>query len=197
MDFIPHPRKKIVPLLVPFLYQSSQSGKWDYSEEGNHNHFPDNHKYIPGAKFSDRTAKDVASFAQTFLYFGLWSDTFEENVEPATLATESVSADGKIEKVLSSKELKERIIRFQMGTLYKTARPKHFRWLFRRATWNLSQLERIYSPIEEPLPTVLLSIGVLIETLANTCYEDWRLRLPTLLAIETSTHQRAVDYSNL
>jgi hypothetical protein len=51
---------------------------------------------------------------------------------------------------------------------------------------NLSTLERISYPLSEPLPTVLLSIGVLIETLGVTCfsgpiYQGKYLKPPTPL----------------
>src|SRR6266700_4039813 len=99
MDHLPHPQKEnTVPLPVPFLCQPGQP---DYSKPGKHEYFPDDDKYFPGADFSDRTAEEITSFAQTFLYFGLLSDVLREWVDPVTLVTRTVSDDGTIKKTLS------------------------------------------------------------------------------------------------
>jgi hypothetical protein len=163
MDHLPHPQKENnVPLRVPFLPHQP-----DYDTSKPHDNFPKGHDYRSGAEFSDRTAVDIASFAQSFLYFGLLSDVLGHPVEPNTLVDE---------EAVSSKKLKDLILAYQRrqrddktSSTEEKKSWKHLDHLLWRAKVNLSDLERIRRPTAEPLPTVLLSIGVLIETLGSTC----------------------------
>ena len=170
MDHLPHPGRDISPIRVPLLPLHPVYDTLTAS--GGFTNLPEPHDYAPGVKYPDRTAAEVASFAQSFLYFGLLSDFLQRRVEPCTLAERTSLEDGAIQEILSAQKLKAMLVAHLMeveGSLLEVQREDDRRsGLLKSTQWQLSRLERICQPVEEPLPTILLSIEILIETLGTT-----------------------------
>ncbi|KAF3933785.1 hypothetical protein ABW20_dc0101274 [Dactylellina cionopaga] len=174
MDHLPHPRNlrgSTTLLQVPFLPH-----KPDYDTSKGHRFFPQNHKYIAGREYPDRTAYDVASFVQSFLYFGLLSDALGYALEPIELTKTEISEDGNTELKLSSDKLKILILNYQEQLTSKGQQEgQRLLRLLESAKANLQQIERILHPTGDPLPIVLLSVGVLIETLFTVYFNNYSL----------------------
>jgi len=190
MDHLPHPgRERKTPLRVPFLLPPDATPP-NYNEPSDFISFPEGHAYVPGGEYFDRTATDIASFAQSFLYFGLLSAVLGQPVEPNIFFERRTLEDGTLEETLSSSKLKDLIVDYQMLPRKKEMPSAHqnqlkeqiensrVRTILSYALHQLSKLERIRHPTTHPLPVVLLSIGVLIETLTWCLIPDLNMRTP-------------------
>ena len=150
MDHLPHPEGSS-PAKVLFLPHIP-----NYGIVGDHAVFPEEHSYQVGAIYK-RSSREIASFAQSFLFFGLLSDVLKKNVDQSQL----VNAD-RAEPTISMKKLIDVILSARTGENEERERIKQ---LLDKASNHLAILERIKGPTEKPLPKVLVSVGVLIHTL--------------------------------
>ena len=171
MDHLPHPGNS-APLDVPFLSRASPLVHVNHGET--HTTFPSEHNYRSGASFHDRTSLEIASFAQDFLFFGLLTDILQCEVDPNLFLVNKIMPDGIVRRTLSLRNLKELIVSFKLQHSDKFDSDRVGQ-LILDASVNLTHLERIRSPIDEPLPSVLLSIGILIETLSYVLLPHWRV----------------------
>jgi hypothetical protein len=162
MDHLPHPANSS-PVEVPFLPHTP-----DYGLLGvNHVVFPDDHNYQVGATY-ERASQDIASFAQSFLFFGLLSDVLRRTIEPSLL-TDTSRADINGYPTISMQKLKYLVMSAQIDD----DAGERIGRLLDQASHHLIILDRIGSPTGYPLPQVLVSIGVLIHTLGALMLSEY------------------------
>ncbi|KPM40562.1 hypothetical protein AK830_g5997 [Neonectria ditissima] len=102
MEYLPHPTQTAPPVEVPYVAKHLSDDK-DFAS------FPSRGGFDIGT-LEDESVERIASLAQSWLYFGLIGFFFQEFQSPPVdfekLKLEKVSADGSIELIVHSEELK-------------------------------------------------------------------------------------------
>jgi hypothetical protein len=173
MDDLPRPKyMDSNPLKVPFLARVNYDGNGFES-------FPSRY----GFDLRDRSAFDIASFAQAWLYFGLLAEFIGEPISPF-VSSHQTSENGtefvsfSLSKNLmpllrplevDADEVRENDESDNDGRDYTSGKNNKHKLLF-FAHQQYMDIDKMYHQSSfEPLAIILLSINVLIDTLLFTC----------------------------
>lgn len=203
MDHLPRPKDTTAsPLEVPFL------ARFEYDVLGFYKFisFQGRHSFTFEDGGVQSSAEDIASFIQSWLYFGLLAEVVGKPIDRSKFLRRKTSASGTSEDFVSSIALKDLILQLRPLEDDRDGSeddedelpPEYFRVssFLDFAERECVRIDRMAQSSIAPLPVILLSIRVLIDTLRFLCLGDGDHEIAPLVRYElrpSSTAQLLIN----
>ncbi|KAK4163462.1 hypothetical protein QBC43DRAFT_379310 [Cladorrhinum sp. PSN259] len=169
MDFLPHPVSGVEPLDIPFVAEHSYIFGSDFWEFPQLNGFGDRWASLPAAQ--------LASLAQSWLYFGTISEFLGRQIDYREFQVARSVTARPLVHLLNEWLIHNTIPPRGMSEQDEEAREEQKQLLYEHARFlddviNLAEdFDRVSQSHVKPLPTIILSIKVLCTTLRTVLWD--------------------------